>query len=322
MILASALTIAVAAAILHRDALHPELIGQWLRDAGAWGPVFFVGAYAVATVLFLPGSLLTILGGVLFGPWLGALYSLTGATIGATAAFLVARDLASDWVARKTGDHVRQFIEGVREEGWRFVAFVRLVPVFPFNLSNYALGLTGLRFAPYVIASFVCMAPGALAYAYLGHAGREALVGSETLIKTGSIALALLAVVVFLPRLWQRFQRIRLVEPQQLRKGATQGQTLVLDVRSAKEYVGDPGHIPGARNVPLPELEHWLRQLSGWRDKPIFLVCRTDKRSTEGAHLLLKHGFRRVAVVRGGMLAWQRLGLPVVSEERADAPSN
>ena len=107
-----------------------------MRDAGPVAPLLFILIYALATVLFLPGSVLTLAGGALFGPVLGTLYNLTGATLGATLAFLIARYLAADWVADKTGGRVKQLINGVEAEGWRFVAFVRLVPLFPFNLIS------------------------------------------------------------------------------------------------------------------------------------------------------------------------------------------
>jgi len=97
----------------------------------------------------------------------------------------------------------------VEEEGWRFVAFVRLVPLFPFNLVNYAFGLTRIRLSEYVLASFLCMAPGALAYTYLGYAGREAATGEAGSIHKALLALALLATVTFLPRLLRRLRRER-----------------------------------------------------------------------------------------------------------------
>jgi uncharacterized membrane protein YdjX (TVP38/TMEM64 family) len=95
---------------------------------------------------------------MLFGPVWGTILNLAGATVGATAAFLVARYLA-DWVRRKAARRLDQLIKGVEAEGWRIVAFVRLVPILPFNLMNYALGLTHIRLVDYVLASFVCMLP-------------------------------------------------------------------------------------------------------------------------------------------------------------------
>jgi uncharacterized membrane protein YdjX (TVP38/TMEM64 family) len=121
-------------------------------------------------------------------------------------AFLIARYFAGDWVARKAAGRLGRLIEGVEAENWRFVAFVRLVPLFPFNLTNYALGLTRITFVPYVITSFICMAPGGIAYTWLGHAGREAFDGDTSAIQWGLLALALLAAITFLPRLLRRLK--------------------------------------------------------------------------------------------------------------------
>src|ERR1700688_3066746 len=101
----------------------------------------------------------------------------------------------------RAGERLARLIRGVEEEGWRFVAFVRLVPLFPFNLVNYAFGLTRIRLREYVLASFVCMAPGALAYTYLGYAGREAASGQAGAVRKGLFALTLLTAVALLPRL-------------------------------------------------------------------------------------------------------------------------
>jgi uncharacterized membrane protein YdjX (TVP38/TMEM64 family) len=150
-------------------------------------------------VLLLPGAVLTIAGGVLFGPVWGTFYNLTGATIGATMAFLIARYLASDLVSRKIGGRLKQLVEGVEAEGWRFVAFVRLVPLFPFNLLNYMLGLTRIRLFHYVVTSYICMLPGAIAYTYLGYAGRNAVTGGEGTIRNILLALGFIAVVAFMP---------------------------------------------------------------------------------------------------------------------------
>jgi len=105
-----------------------------------------------------------------------------------------------------SGTRLQRLITGVEAEGWRFVAFVRLVPLFPFNLTNYALGLTRITVKHYVLASLVCMAPGTLAYTWLGHAGREAFAGDATAISHTLIALALVAAIAFLPRLIRRLR--------------------------------------------------------------------------------------------------------------------
>ena len=200
-ILAITLLVAVSTSIYYRDRFNLELLQQWIDGAGWWAPFLFILVYVVATVLFLPGSVLTLAGGAMFGPVIGTFCNITGATIGAAISFLISRYLASDWVSKRSAGTLKKLITGVETEGWRFVAFVRLVPVFPFNLLNYALGLTKIRFIEYFIATFIFMLPGAIAYTYVGFAGREALSGGDGFIKNILIALALLAVVMFLPRI-------------------------------------------------------------------------------------------------------------------------
>jgi uncharacterized membrane protein YdjX (TVP38/TMEM64 family) len=205
--LLAVLIASIAFALVYRDVLNAAALEAWVQRAGIWGPAIFMGVYALATVLFLPGALLTLAGGALFGPVLGTLYSLTGATLGATLAFVIARYVASGCVVRKAGGWTGKVIDGVEREGWRFVAFVRLVPLLPFNLLNYALGLTRIRLLHYVVASYVFMLPGALAYSYLGYAGREAVAGGEGMIQKTLLAAALLGAVAFLPRLIMRVRR-------------------------------------------------------------------------------------------------------------------
>src|SRR3990172_13085141 len=127
-------------AIAFRSELDAVSLEQRMQEAGPAAPFIFMAIYALGSVLFLPGSVLTLAGGALFGPVLGTLYNLTGATAGATLAFLTARYLASEWVERKAEGRLKQIMDGVESEGWRFVAFVRLVPIFPFHLLDYALG--------------------------------------------------------------------------------------------------------------------------------------------------------------------------------------
>ncbi len=108
---------AVAWGLVHRTELDVTAVERWVRSYGLWAPVMFASLYVVATVLFVPGSMLTIVGGALFGPLRGTFYSLIGATTGATIAFLIARFLASEWVARKASGRLKQLIDGVEAEG-------------------------------------------------------------------------------------------------------------------------------------------------------------------------------------------------------------
>jgi len=209
IILLLIVTSGIVTALIFRDQLSVEQLTAWVRQLGWLAPLVFIACYAIATVFFLPGLLFTLAGGVLFGPLYGTLYNLVGATIGATLAFLTARYIAYDWVTQRTGNRLQQLVKGVEEEGWRFVAFVRLVPLIPFNLLNYALGLTRLRLSHYIITSFIFMAPGGAAYTYLGYAGREVAGGGEDFIKKALLALAVIATIAFASRILMRIRRNR-----------------------------------------------------------------------------------------------------------------
>jgi len=306
------LVAAIAVAISYRDQFDVAALESWIQNAGVLAPLLFILVYAVGAVLFLPGTVLTLAGGALFGPVLGTFCNLTGATIGATLAFLVSRYLASDWVAEKSGGRLKQLINGVETEGWRFVAFVRLVPLFPFNLLNYALGLTRIRFSHYLLATYICMLPGAFAYTYLGYAGREAVAGSEGLIQKALLALMLLAVVAFLPRLIGRLRKKPSLTVPELKQRLDNGaDILVLDVRTAADFVGEQGHIAGATNLPLEELPERIEEIGDYQEKPVVTVCRTDRRSAKAAQLLAQRGFADVHVVANGMTGWNENGYPL-----------
>jgi uncharacterized membrane protein YdjX (TVP38/TMEM64 family)/rhodanese-related sulfurtransferase len=318
-ILAGALWLA-----LQRGQLDPASVESALRSLGSWGPAAHVVLFALGTVLFVPGALLGLAGGVLLGPIWGTAANLAGATLGATAAFLVARYVAASWVRQKAGGRLERLIEGVEAEGWRFVAFTRLVPLIPFNLLNYALGLTRIRLAAYALASLVCMVPGALAYAWLGYAGRQAVVGNDAAIRYGMMGLAALAAVAFVPRLLRRLKggnTVRWVEAGELAPRLDGAKAIaVIDVRAPEEFTGPLGHIRGARNLPLDELPHRVKDLGSPAEAPIIVVCHTDRRSARAAVMLDGAGFRDVAVLRGGMVGWNKAELPVADRLGRDAP--
>jgi uncharacterized membrane protein YdjX (TVP38/TMEM64 family) len=141
-----------------------------IRGLGPLAPVAFIAIYIAACVLFLPGSILTIGAGVIFGVVRGTVYVSIAATLGATAAFLVGRYFARDWVARKIEGNpkFKAIDEAVGREGWKIVLLTRLSPVFPFNLLNYAYGLTRVKLRDYVLASWAGMIPGTILYVYIG----------------------------------------------------------------------------------------------------------------------------------------------------------
>jgi uncharacterized membrane protein YdjX (TVP38/TMEM64 family)/rhodanese-related sulfurtransferase len=306
---------------LNRDRLDPNALEGAVRSLGLWGPVAHVALFALGTVLFVPGALFALAGGVLFGPLWGTILNLAGATLGATAAFLVARYLAGDWVRQKAGPRLERLVQGVEAESWRFVAFMRLVPLIPFNLLNYALGLTRIPLRAYVLASLIGMVPGAAAFTWLGHAGREAVAGNDTAIRYALMGLALLAAVAFLPRLARRLKSedaVRWIELGELVPRLEAAEAVaVIDVRGPDEFSGPLGHIPQARNFPLPELPRRIAELALLIETPVVLVCQTDRRSAKAAALLGSAGFRDVLVLRGGMVGWNEAGYPVADRRSA-----
>lgn len=217
-IIAAALAAAIIFVWFHRSFLQPAALEREFHRFGNWAPILFILLYAIATVLFAPGVVFTLTGGALFGPLWGTIWNLAGATLGATLAFLTARYLFAGWVERKGGERLTRIVRGVEDEGWRFVAFVRLVPLFPFNLLNYALGLTRIGLGTYVLTSAICMIPGAAAYTWFGYASRQALSGSRDTIRDVLIAIGVLAAAALLPRLVRRLRRQQPIETDDLRQ--------------------------------------------------------------------------------------------------------
>ncbi len=142
---------------------------EWVRGLGAWGPAVFILGYAGAAVAFVPGSLLTLAAGAIFGIVYGVAYVFMGAMLGSAAAFLVSRYVARSWVERRiAGDRRFAAIDGaIGGEGRKVVLLLRLSPIFPYNLLNYALGLTRVSFTDYLIGSLGIL-PGTMLYVYCG----------------------------------------------------------------------------------------------------------------------------------------------------------
>ena len=175
-----------------------------VEELGAWGAVLYGGVYLVASLLFMPGSLLTIAAGALFGVLWGTVVVVLAANAAAALAFLIARHLARGRVERMARESPKfeAIDSAVAEKGWQVVALMRLSPVIPFSLSNYLYGLTAVRFLPYVLASAVGMLPGTVLYVSLGAAGGAAAAGEGrrpaewALLGAGLVATVVVTVVL------------------------------------------------------------------------------------------------------------------------------
>jgi uncharacterized membrane protein YdjX (TVP38/TMEM64 family) len=191
-----------------REWLEP--FEAWVDGAGAIGVLVFIGVYALAAVLFVPGALLTIAAGLAFGLWKGVLVAWIGATLGATLAFLIARyALRSAVEARaKKNPKFQAMDDAIAKQGWKVVALLRLSPLLPYNVSNYVYGVTRIPLVHYVAASAIGMLPGTFLYVYIGSIGNMASSSGGatawkwTLALVGVIATA--AVTVWISRVARR----------------------------------------------------------------------------------------------------------------------
>jgi len=166
---------------------HLPSFMEWVRNQGLWGAVLVGLGYALATVLMIPGSLVTLLIGAIYGPWLGTALVSPASVLGATLAFLLGRTVFRPSMEAKMANSPRfTALQGAMEQqGFKILTLVRLSPIFPFTLVNYAFGLTRVSLGAYVLGSFIGMLPGTLMYVYLGSAvGDVASLASEGLGET------------------------------------------------------------------------------------------------------------------------------------------
>lgn len=139
---------------------------------------------------------MTLAGGAIFGPITGVLINLLGATLGASLSFLITRHLLYDWFSKKRGEHLNKLITGVEKKGWIFVALLRLIPIVPFNLVNYGLGLTAIPFRIYLSTTVLFLIPAEIIYTYCGHAGRDALANPAQFYRGSGLFLLIIALLV------------------------------------------------------------------------------------------------------------------------------
>jgi uncharacterized membrane protein YdjX (TVP38/TMEM64 family) len=155
---------------------------DWVEQLGPAGAIVFIVAYALATVLFLPGWIFTVSAGLIYGVVRGTLIALTGATIGAALAFLVARYFVRNNIEQlaKKNSRFKAIDDAIGVNGWKIIGLLRLSPLIPFNFSNYFYGITSVSFGAYVAVSAIGMLPGTLLYAYLGAIGKAGVTSSSS----------------------------------------------------------------------------------------------------------------------------------------------
>jgi len=178
--------------------LKPEDLRIFIQSFGLWAPFIYILIYSIAPSLLLPGSVISLAGGLAFGGLYGTIYTVIGATIGASLAFLLARWLGRDLVTRLLKGRLKTFDESAVRHGFKVILFLRLVPLFPFNGINFGAGLSGIRFRDYLLATVIGIIPGAFAYVYLGSSLTE--IGSPSFF----LAILLLGVLSAIPIIYRR----------------------------------------------------------------------------------------------------------------------
>lgn len=180
-------------------------VRRWVEGWGALGPLAFIAGYVLGVLAFVPGLAMTVLAGVVFGPLWGTLYASIASTLGACLAFVIARYAARDLVARwvMTSPALARLDRATNRHGFRLVMITRLVPIFPFNLQNYAYGVTGIGFAAYTLTSWLCMLPATVALTIAGGALGAGGWNIRPLLPWLAVAAAVLILLSLLPR-WLR----------------------------------------------------------------------------------------------------------------------
>lgn len=200
------LVVALGAAIIYRQHVHPEWLSDVIDDYPAIMPLAFVVVHVAASLLFVPRNLMAMVAGGLFGALWGGLISLAGAMAGAMAGFWVARYVNADMLRVEELPRIGPLIVKAARGGWRFVMVTRLLPVLPHALVNYVYGLSALSVRDYALGSFLGFMPQTIAFVKLGEAGTSAVSGAfsvETMAWAGGLLALSFVIPKLLPRRWQ-----------------------------------------------------------------------------------------------------------------------
>lgn len=185
--------------------LDQNTLQELIKGYGILAPVIYMFIYTIAPSLFLPGLPITIAGGILFGPFWGVVYTITSATTGACLAFLISRYVAREWIEQKLqSPRWRKLDDAVEKHGWKIVAFTRLIPLFPFNLLNYAFGLTKIKFSHYAITTFIFMLPACIAFIVFSSSLLDLLKGKVSV--NFIVGLVLVILVSLIPIFYNRYK--------------------------------------------------------------------------------------------------------------------
>lgn len=181
--------VATALGIYLLGGIDQEQLQRWLKQAGIWAPITYIVLYTVGTILILPSTPLNLSGGAIFGPWLGTLWTSIAAVIAAIVAFAFTRTVGRDVVAKKFAGRWEAMDAEIRQGGLFYMFAVRLLPIIPYGLVNFAAGLTSIRFRDYLVGTLLGTIPGVLPFVLMGSSGLKALKTGDVMPLMGALAL-------------------------------------------------------------------------------------------------------------------------------------
>lgn len=181
--------VATGLAVYLLGGVDPAQIQVWLKAAGIWAPIIYIALYIVATVLVLPSTALNLTGGAIFGPWLGTVWTSIGAIVAAIVSFMFTRTVGREAIAQRLAGRWQAMDAEVRRGGLFYMFAIRLVPIMPYGLVNFAAGLTSISFKDYVVGTTLGTVPSVLPFVLLGSSGLKALRTGDVLPLVGALAL-------------------------------------------------------------------------------------------------------------------------------------
>ncbi|HEY9300797.1 MAG TPA: TVP38/TMEM64 family protein [Phormidium sp.] len=181
--------VATGLAVYLLGGINPAQLQLWLQKAGIWAPIIYIVIYALATILIIPSTALNLTGGAIFGPWLGTLWTSIGAIVAAIVAFIFARTSGREFVAHRLAGKWQAMDAEMQQGGLFYMFAIRLLPIIPYGLVNFAAGLTSIPFRDYLLGTILGTVPGILPFVLLGSSGLQAIRTGDILPLVGALAL-------------------------------------------------------------------------------------------------------------------------------------
>ncbi len=169
--------------------IDPKQLQGWLDQAGIWAPLIYIALYTVATILVLPSTALNLTGGAIFGLWLGTVWTSVAAIIAAVVAFAFTRTVGRDLIAQRLAGRWQAMDAEIRQGGLFYMFAIRLLPIIPYGLVNFAAGLTSIHFRDYLLGTVLGTVPGILPFVMLGSSGLQAMKTGNIVPLMGSLGL-------------------------------------------------------------------------------------------------------------------------------------